>query len=148
MCYVISSCLIGENCKYEGGNNLNRKVKEIFDRGNSISVCPEVLGGLGVPRLRTEIKDGSGEEVLCGKTTVINEKGHDVTVQFIRGAQCALEIAQEKGIRKAILKARSPSCGFQWVYDGTFSGRVKKGNGVFAQLLFENGFEIITEEEL
>ena len=148
MCYVISSCLVGENCKYEGGNNFHQKTNSIFEKGDSISVCPEVLGGLGVPRPRTEIQEGSGEEVLCGKTAVINEKGHDVTEYFIRGAQRALEIAQEKGITKAILKARSPSCGYQWIYDGSFSDNLKKGNGVFAQLLYGHGFTIVTEEDL
>ncbi len=148
MCYVISSCLLGENCKYEGGNNFNNRAKEIFDKGGCISLCPEVLGGFGVPRTRIEIKDGSGEEVLCGKTYVVNEKGENVTVECIRGAQRALEIAREKGFKKAILKARSPSCGFKWIYDGSFSGGLRKGNGVFSQILYDNGFDIMTEEEL
>ena len=148
MCYVISACLIGENCKYKGDNNLHQEVKKIFDESTSIAVCPEILGGLGVPRHRTEICEGSGEEVLCGKGKVINKKGEDVTIGFVRGAQRAFEMAKEKGLTKAIVKARSPSCGFGMIYDGTFSGALKKGNGVFTQMLCEHGFVIKTEEDV
>jgi len=132
MCYLISACLIGENCKYNGMNSLHKNTKAIYDRTHSLAVCPEVLGGLSVPRPRTEIREGAGAEVLCQKADVLSESNEVLTDYFIRGAQKVLELARERGITKAILKARSPSCGFHKIYDGTFSGTLKKGNGVCA----------------
>ncbi len=146
--YIISACLVGENCKYNGGNNSHPKVKEIFEKGHSIALCPEVLGGFGVPREKTEIQDGGGANVLCGKSVVESETGKDVTLGFIRGAQKAYACADEKGITSAILKARSPSCGCGEIYDGSFSRTLRQGNGVLAQLLLDNGFTVVTEEDV
>ncbi|MBU1864140.1 MAG: DUF523 domain-containing protein [Candidatus Omnitrophica bacterium] len=148
MCYVISACLIGNDCKYNGSNNIHHLVKGIFDKGDSLAVCPELLAGMGVPRPRTEIQEGDGAEVICGKGRVMSEEGSDVTEQFIRGAQAAYEMAYQRGITRAILKARSPSCGFGAIYDGSFSGKLKNGNGVLAQFLVDHGFEVKTEEEV
>jgi uncharacterized protein YbbK (DUF523 family) len=145
--YLISACLIGENCKYNGGNNLNPNIKEIFEQTTSCAVCPEILAGLGVPRARTELREGSGEEVLCGKAKAMTERGIDITLTMIRGAQKAVELAHKNGITKAILKAHSPSCGCGMIYDGSFSGVLKKGNGILAQLLIEQGFDVVSEKD-
>jgi len=147
MKYVISACLVGEKCKYDGGSNPHAKVKERFEGGDSIAVCPEVLGGLPVPRARTEL-ERTGAEVIAGASRVINEDGIDVTDAFLSGSYQALEQAQKAGITCAILKARSPSCGCKTIYAGAFDGTTKEGSGVFAALLEKNDFVIRTEEDI
>jgi uncharacterized protein YbbK (DUF523 family) len=106
--------------------------------GKAILVCPEQLGGLTTPRLPSEIKNGK----------VINKEGKDVSKGFRRGSELVLEIAKEYECKKAIFKARSPSCGKDQIYDGTFSGKLVKGNGITAELLMKNGIEVKTEEEI
>ncbi len=137
---VVSACLLGENCKYSGGNNLDPRVAEwLGDRGcEAVPVCPEVLGGLPVPRVPAEIADGG----------VTARDGKSVDREFRRGAALALEIARREGAELAILQPRSPSCGVKEVYDGTFSGRRVPGMGVFARLLAENGFRVLEPEDL
>lgn len=140
--YLISACLAGVNCKYDGGNNYKEKIMELVKRGEAILVCPEQLGGLTTPRYLSEIKNINGE------LKVINNQGQDVTLNFQRGAKETLELAKKLNIDKAILKAKSPSCGCGLIYDGTFSGNKIKGNGVTAQLLSENGIEIFNENDI
>ncbi|CDG34828.1 protein of unknown function DUF523 [Acetivibrio thermocellus BC1] len=113
-----------------------------------IPVCPEQLGGCPTPRVPSEIADGDGADVLDGKSRVMNKNGEDVTEYFIKGAQEVLKIAKTMGIKKAILKARSPSCGFGSIYDGTFSGKTKRGNGVTSEILVRNGVSVLTEEDI
>lgn len=144
---LVSACLCGINCRYSGDSNADEKVKELLKNGEAIPVCPEQLGGLETPRLACEIVGGTGKEVLQGKAKVIDKDGNDRTLGFIKGAHEVLNIAKMMGINKAILKAKSPSCGCGKIYDGTFSGNKISGNGVAAQLLLENGIEVITEEE-
>ncbi len=149
---ILSSCLEGKNCKYNGGNNYNEELMELL-RTNGvdvISVCPEKLGGLPIPRLPSEIKDGNGEDVLNGEAVVIDKNGKDVTKFFINGVMKANEIVfpERKKISFAILKARSPSCGTDKIYDGTFSGVLKDGNGVFAASLKSKGIEVYSEDEI
>lgn len=147
--YLISACLCGVNCKYSGSSNFNEKALKLFNRGEAILVCPEVLGGLTTPRLPAEINLGkTAEEVLKGKANVINNNGQEVTEKFLLGANKVLQIAQKLNIKKAILKSGSPSCGFNEVYDGSFSGKKVKGNGVTTELLIKNGIKVITEVEL
>ena len=139
---IISACLVGVNCKYNGGNNKDKKAYEIFKEGKAVPVCPEVLGGMPIPRIPCEIKKYSN------KRKVINKKGKDQTQKFRIGAVKTLEIAMSIGAKKAIMKSKSPSCGFGKIYDGNFSDTLIKGNGITAELLFNNGIEIITENDL
>lgn len=118
----------------------------MVDEGRAIPVCPEVLGGLPVPRSRYEIRDGIGEDVLSGSARVVASDGKDVTVAFIAGATRVLELAKKHGIKRAIMKSKSPSCGFGKIYDGTFAGILKRGNGVAAAMLIKNGISVTTED--
>jgi uncharacterized protein YbbK (DUF523 family) len=135
---VISACLAGVQCRYDGKGKPNPKIMELVKEGKAILVCPEQLGGLPTPRTPSEQK---GDKVL---TT----GGKDITLEFVKGAEEALKIAEMAGCTKAILKAKSPSCGYGKVYDGSFTGTLKEGNGVFAELLKKKGFTIITEEDI
>lgn len=145
---IISACLCGINTKYNGGNNFNEKVMKLFKEGKAVLVCPEQLGGLETPRVPHEIYNGDGSSVLDGKSEVISKEGSDSTDKFVKGAYEALNIAKSLGATKAILKAKSPSCGCGVIYDGTFKGIIKEGNGVTAELFKRNGIEVITEKEL
>jgi len=143
---LCSACLLGVKCRYDGRSKENSKVMELKEKESLIPVCPEELGGLETPRAPSEIMGGSGEDVLDGKCRVKNSRGEDVTEEFVKGAREVLRIAKERGIKEAILKQRSPSCGFGELKK--ISGGVFEGNGVTAALLNRNGIEIITEEEL
>jgi uncharacterized protein YbbK (DUF523 family) len=105
-------------------------------------VCPEVQGGLSVPRVPAEIQGGTGEDVLEGKAKVVNMNGQDVTEQFLKGANQALQIAQSVGAKEALLTERSPSCGCGLIFDGSFKGRFIAGDGVTAALLKKNGIKV------
>ena len=135
---LVSACLLGENCKYNGGNNYSEKVAEYIKGHEVISVCPECLGGLPTPRIPAEIVEG----------IVTNREGQVVDEEFRKGAKIALEIARKEQIDVAILQSRSPSCGSKQIYDGTFSGVKVDGQGVFAKLLKEHGFHMIDVEDL
>lgn len=143
---IVSACLCGANCKYNGGNNLRKDIKDLFDQGKVVLVCPENLGGLPTPRSAREIIGGTGKDVLEGKARVISVEGEDSTKEFLEGAEKTLRIAEEVGAKVAILKARSPSCGCGWVYDGTFSGNLIEGNGVTAELLSKKGIKVYNED--
>jgi len=144
---LVSACLLGTNCKYNGGNNFTPKLLELKKENNIIPVCPEELGGLLTPREPCEIQNGAGKEVLKGKSRVMNKIGEDVTAGFIKGAKETLALAKQNSCSLAVLKERSPSCGCGIIYDGTFSGRLKEGNGVTAQLLLDNGIVVMTEKD-
>lgn len=145
---IVSACLCGINCKYNGGNNLDTYVLDLLRKGKAIPICPEQLGGQQTPRDAHEIVNGSGKDVLEGNARVLSPDGkEDSTKEFIKGAYETLKIAKESGAKFAILKARSPSCGFGNIYDGSFSGKKIKGNGVTAELLQNNHIKIYTEED-
>lgn len=133
--YIVSACLVGKNTKYSGGNNLNEKIVEFLKDKEYILVCPEVSGGLPIPRFPSEIK----------KDKVINSIGKDVTFEFKLGTQKEIDRVKEFGATKAILKSKSPSCGVNIIYDGTFSGNTISGDGVFVKELKKIGIEILTE---
>lgn len=141
--YIVSACLLGEPCRYDGNDNLTDWVKELTEDHTVCMVCPETLGKLSVPRPKSEIKDGA----------VINEEGEDVTkafedgarIAYIRTVAAAMSIGEE--IECAILKSNSPSCGKDKVYDGTFTGTLVDGEGIFAKTLREHGIKIYTEKE-
>ena len=145
---IVSACLCGINCKYDGGNNSDERVLRLLKEGKAIPVCPEQLGGQETPRAPHEIVNGNGRDVLDGKAKILGPKGDDVTSEFLKGAYETLKIAQICGASIAILKARSPSCGTHEIYDGTFSGVKRAGNGVTAELLLEGGIKVFTEENL
>jgi Uncharacterized conserved protein len=145
---LVSACLAGINCTFRGKNNLNEKIKELVDTGQSIALCPEILAFLGVPRERIEIIDGDGNDLLDGKAKAISSNGKDVTKDLIAGAHRVLDAVKRYGIKEAILKSKSPACGIGKIYDGTFSDRLKDGDGVLAALLKRNGIKVITEKEV
>ncbi len=138
--YLISSCLVGINCRYNGTSTLDPELKKMIDKGKAIAVCPEILMGLPIPRESCEIQIKSGMPVVIGKS------GKDYTVLFKSAASKTLEICKENNIRKAILQSRSPSCGYGKIYDGSFEGNLIEGNGMTADLLSKNGIEILTDE--
>lgn len=135
---LVSACLLGENCKYNGNNNYNKDVAEFVKGHEVIAVCLEVLGGLSVPRKPAEIVNG-----------VVMTKEHvSVDEEFRKGAAVAFKMAVDNHIDLAILQSRSPSCGVNQIYDGSFDGRLKEGQGVFAQMLKQAGLNIIDVEDL
>lgn len=135
---LVSACLLGISCRYDGNTNEAAEVLRLKERYCLIPVCPEQMGGLMTPRLPAEMRDGR----------VYAKDGSDVTGAFAKGADAVLHLAQLFGCRCAVLKARSPSCGSHVIYDGTFSGTRVEGNGVTAALLKENGIRVFTEHEL
>ena len=145
---LISACLLGRNVKYSGGNNLCPWLEKYYNTDDFIAICPECFGVLPIPRPPAEIQGGSGEDVLNGSAKVSDKDGKDVTQNFISGAQKALAYAKKHNASCAILKARSPSCGCGMVYDGSFSGGKKAGNGVTAALFLQHGIKVYTEETI
>lgn len=135
---LVSACLLGKNCKYNGGNNLNQGVLDFVEGHEVIGVCPEQLGGLSTPRLPAEIVDG----------VVTNKEGVSVDAEFRKGAQAALAAALENKVDLAILQSRSPSCGVKEIYDGSFSDKKIKGQGVFAKLLSAHGIKVLDAEDV
>ncbi|MFH1854121.1 MAG: DUF523 domain-containing protein [Candidatus Omnitrophota bacterium] len=136
---LVSACLAGVNCSWDGKNRLNEKIRKLVARKLALPVCPEVLGGRPVPRTRTEIKGGSGKDVLEGRAMVCDENSSDVTGEFLKGAQSVLEIVKRFEIKEAVLKAKSPSCGVGRIYDGSFKARLVSGDGVTTALLKKEG---------
>ena len=132
MKFVVSACLTGQNCKYNGSSNLDPELLSFLRNHEYITVCPEVLGGLPIPRAPSEIKNKQ----------VINNTGIDVTENFKKGALLALKAALNFGAEAAILQPRSPSCGFGQIYDGSFTKTLTAGNGIFTQLLTEHNIKI------
>ena len=145
---LVSGCLVGMKCRYDGSmSEDNEKLREMVENGEAIPICPEQLGGLPTPRPEQEIAGGEGRDVLKGRAKVINKEGKDVTDMFLKGAGDVLVIAEDKNIKKAVLKSKSPACGCGRIYDGTFRGRLREGDGVAAALLKRHGIEVITEME-
>lgn len=143
---LVSGCLLGIDCKYNGKNNRHDALMAYLAGKKFVIVCPEQLGGLPTPRPPAEICGGDGRDVLKGKARVISREKKDVTENFIKGAWETLRIARLLGIKKAIFKERSPSCGSREIYDGTFSGRVVAGCGVTTALLREKGIKVYSDD--
>ncbi len=139
---LVSACLLGINCNFEGKNWQNQQLQEEFLKGELFPVCPEVLGGLSVPRVPSEIQSGDGKDVLEGKVAVVNLQGIDVTDEFMVGAYEVLKIAEAVGAKEALLTEKSPSCGCGVIFDGSFSDKFREGDGVTAALLKKNGIKV------
>lgn len=135
---MVSACLAGENCKYNGGSNRNEKILKLMADNEVITVCPEQMGGLPTPRVPSEIRDGK----------VTTSDGRIVDDEFRTGAAKCLKIAIHEQPDLLVLQSRSPSCGVKQRYDGTFTGTLVDGAGVTAQLLMENGFRCVDVEDL
>lgn len=146
--YVVSACLLGRNCKYTGGNNFNSRVAAFVRGKEYIAICPELDGGLGVPRPPAEIVGGNGGDVLDGWAAVVTNDGADVSREFCQGAATAVAAARSLGAQAALLKERSPSCGVSQLYSGRFDGDVRRGRGVAAAALARAGIRLYSEENL
>ena len=135
--YLISACLTGENCKYDGGNNYHTVAQKLLDSGLAITACPEELGGLSTPRVPSEIVNDK----------VLSKEGVDVTKEFTVGASKTLELAKKYDVKIAILQKRSPSCGVHQIYDGTFSGNLITGQGRTTEVLRKHGIKVISIDD-
>ena len=135
---LISACLLGRNCKYNGGNNYHPLTEKLRERYDLVPVCPECFGGLPIPH---DPSERVGDRVL-------SRSGADVTAAFQKGAEKTVEAARKAGARKAVLKERSPSCGFGAIYDGTFTGTVVPGDGVAAEGVAAEGVAILGESRM
>ncbi|AIC23200.1 DUF523 domain-containing protein [Pseudomonas chlororaphis] len=146
---LVSRCLLGHRVRYDGGaSGPFDQLASWQTEGRVVALCPEVAGGLPTPRAAAEIPGGQGGEVLDGLAQVITTEGEDVSAEFLSGARQALELVREHGIRIAVLKANSPSCGNLLTYDGSFSGVKVSGEGVTAALLKRAGVQVFSELEL
>ncbi len=144
---LISACLCGVNCKYNGGNNLNPYFSELLADGELLPVCPEQLGGLPTPRSACEIAGGTGKDVITASALVINRNGLDVTCALMKGAEETLSLAIHANVDGAIMKSGSPSCGNGAIYDGTFTRKMIEGDGVTTAMLKQHGFQVWNEQE-
>ncbi len=146
---LVSACLLGANCQYNGESDFTKELLEFLkEKGEFIAVCPEVWGGLPIPRDASQLVGGTGLDVVECKAKVKSIKGKDVTKEFLSGAERVLEIAKANNVKLAILKAKSPSCGVGKIYDDLASRHLIDGDGVTAALLRKNGIKVMTEKDL
>ena len=136
---IVSACLLGINCRYDGANSLDESLIRQLKDSHVVPVCPEQLGGLPTPRVAAQISGGDGFDVLSGLAKVVNVEDGDVTEQFIKGAKEVLKVAGIAGAKKAYLKEKSPSCGVNLIKCGDLE---KSGSGVLAALLSKEGIEL------
>ena len=139
---LVSSCLAGIPCRYNGKAKANPAIVEAVARGDAVAACAEELGELSTPRPSAEISGGDGNDVLEGRAAVLDVNGEDVSRQFVAGAQKVADLVQREGITEAILQDRSPSCGCGSIYDGSHSGKLVAGDGVLAALLKRRGIKV------
>ena len=135
---LVSACLLGRNCKYNGGNNYNERVMRYLEDKEAVEYCPECLAGMGTPRTPIEIVNG----------VLMDRDGNDVSEAMNRAVEKAMEEIQKLNIDCAVLQSRSPTCGVNQVYDGTFSGKLIPGQGIFARALMDAGIKVIDAEDL
>lgn len=135
---LVSACLLGVNCKYNGGNNLSNKVVELEKENTVFEICPEVLAGMSIPRESVEIKNGVVTS-MCGK---------NLDLEYRKGVEIAVDMIKDKNIDCAILQSRSPTCGVNQIYDGTFSKTLINDSGLFAKALMDRGIKVIDVEDL
>ncbi len=139
---IVSACLVGIKCRYDGEAREDAAIKKMYEQGLVKAVCPELLAKLPSPRCPSEIVGGDGEDVLAGRARVMAQDGGDRTPEFLKGAEKTLGIAKKCGAQRAYLKSKSPSCGCGRIYDGSFSGALRGGDGVTASLLKKHGIEV------
>ncbi|TDM03618.1 DUF523 domain-containing protein [Macrococcus carouselicus] len=144
---LISSCLIGEKVRYDGRDQLDERLRQMVETGKAIAACPELMGGLTVPREPAEIVGGTGEDVWQGDAHVLTISGRDVTAAFKKGAHSTLSLCRELNISLVILKENSPSCGSRMIYSGDFNGSRQTGMGVTTALLERHGIKVINEKD-
>ena len=142
---LISACLLGKNCRYNGGHSQLTELEKIDVEW--IPVCPEEWGGLGTPRPSAEMQENA-ETILNGKGKIITNKGKNVTAEFIQGAEKSLQLGLGAEVKIAVLKSKSPSCGIGKIYDGSFTKTLKTGNGIFAHLCHENDIACIPSDNI
>jgi uncharacterized protein YbbK (DUF523 family) len=147
---LVSACLVGNKVRYNAADVPceNDWLEQWKEEDRIVAFCPEVAGGLPVPRPPAELKGSGGAAVLEGEGQVLDNAGRDVTAYFVEGAKKALETAQKNEIKVAILKENSPSCGSSFIYDGTFSGNRLAGQGVTTALLQQHGIRVFSENEI
>lgn len=146
---LVSRCLLSHKVRYDGGaHGPYNLLQRWLDEGRIVALCPEVAGGLPTPRPPAEIPGGQGGDVLDGRLPVLNDDGADVTAAFVAGAEIALRLVTQHGLRVAVLKARSPSCGNTHTYDGSFGSHLVEGEGVTAALLKRHGVRVFNETQL
>lgn len=146
--WLVSRCLLGEACRYDGQTKGNDRIQSLLKgKIRIVPVCPECDGGLPVPRTPSEIQGGDGADVLRGAARVVSVDGEDRTETFVCGARLAVETARREGAKVALLKAKSPSCGIGRIYDGSFTGRLREGDGVAAAALRAAGLAIHSETD-
>ena len=135
---LVSACLLGENCKYNGGNNFSPAVAEYVKDKEVLTICPEMMAGMGCPRTPIEIVDG----------ILMDRNGNNVDEAMRKAVTLAMALIQKEEIQCAILQSRSPTCGVNQIYDGTFSGRLIDGSGIFAQALKDAGYQVLDAEDI
>ena len=145
---LISSCLIGKKCAYDGKDRYSDEIVSLAETCGFVDICPEVSGGLGCPRERHEISGGDGNDVLSGKAMVVTQSGQDHTREFILGSQNALSLARDNDIQIAVLRSKSPSCGKNKIHSGQFDGVLDNGMGVTMALLNRNNIKVCSENEI
>ena len=139
---LVSACLAGQLCRYNGTASTNEEIVGLVKNYRALPVCPEEYGDLTTPRFPSEIVGGDGNDVLDGAAWVLDERGNDVTSNFVEGAVKILKLALSMGVEKVIFKKYSPACGNGLIYDGTFRHRLKIGDGVCSALLKRNKIQI------
>ncbi len=144
---MLSACLAGINCVYDGTNKFHPVFSRIYKNNEALVFCPEVLGGLKIPHSPSEIVGGDGLAVLEGDARVLSREGEDVTDFFLKGARKVLKLAVRHGIKKVVLKSKSPSCGCGLIFDGSFSKKLIPGVGVTAALLKREGLKVVSDLE-
>ncbi|MGB4146812.1 MAG: DUF523 domain-containing protein [Acetomicrobium sp.] len=145
---LVSACLVGCPCRYDGRAFENEILKALVRKGLAVAVCPEILGGLSIPRPKAEIVGGTGDDVLSGHAKILNEWGKDVTPHFLIGAFKVLDIALREGTRYAVFKDKSPSCGVYHIYDGSFTGKICEGSGVTTAILRKYSISLFSNEQI
>ncbi|MEC1622245.1 2-thiouracil desulfurase family protein [Bacillus mojavensis] len=145
---LVSSCLGGIECRYNGSHAASEKIRKLIEEKQAVMACPELLGGFSTPREPAEIIGGTGEDVLNGSAKIITSSGEDVTDLYMKGAAQTLTYAKKINASAVILKENSPSCGSNFIYNGSFSGKKIAGNGVTAALLKQAGYRVISENQL
>jgi len=145
---VVSACLLGFKCRWDGESRPCEKLIDLYKKGEILPICPEELGGLSTPRIPSEVKCGDGSGVVKGVNFVFDKNGKDVTKNFLIGAEKAVELAKKFGATGFLGKSKSPSCGSGCTYDGTFTGKLIKGDGVAVAFFKKNKFNILTENDI